>query len=389
VTELRTAAQLPPVAWIGNLGGVGFNYTRLLRRVGVDGDLYLPRVYLKRARQGNPEHEFPGAGRLEFLQPYRRDVLNHGLNRLGRLGFASPFERRIGSRYGLVQAQTCNEVAALRIKRRYGVPYVGMTTGADLSEVATGTSRYSQLYRRALSEAEHVFLVNVDQYETLARTGLKLKSHGFLPFCVDLERLQPRPNPWSEPIVLFCAARLDWRDRERASVKANDVFFRGLADCLRLQRERGVGAVRFEVRVADWGPDREATRDLVRTLGIKDCVRFVPFGDKSVFYENVEQANIVIDQFSLGATGLTAIEAMALGRPVMAFVKENLARRAYGAPMPVMNCANAGEVRDALIGLSPDALADASRASGEWVTTHHSDERILGILIEVYGGILG
>ena len=118
-------------------------------------------------------------------------------------------------------------------------------------------------------------------------------------------------------------------------------------------------------------------------------MRFVPFGDKSVFYENVEQANIVIDQFSLGATGLTAIEAMALGRPVMAFVKEDLARRAYGAPMPVMNCASADEVRDALMGLSPDALADASRASAEWVTTHHSDERILGILNEVYGGIVG
>lgn len=115
----------------------------------------------------------------------------------------------------------------------------------------------------------------------------------------------------------------------------------------------------------------------------------MPFGDKSVFCENVEQANIVIDQFSLGATGLTAIEDMAPGRPVMAFVTEDLARRAYGAPMPVMNCASADEVRDALMGLSPDALADASRASAEWVTTHHSDERILGILIEVYGGIVG
>jgi glycosyltransferase involved in cell wall biosynthesis len=262
-----------------------------------------------------------------------------------------------------------------------------MTTGADLSEVAMGTSRYSQLYRRALAEAEHVFLVNVDQYETLVRTGLKLKSHSFLPFCVDLERLRPWPNPWSDPIVLFCAARLDWRDRVRASIKANDVFFRGFADCVHLQRARGC-EVRFDVRVADWGPDQEATRDLVRTLGIKDYVRFVPFGDKSVFCENVVQANIVVDQFSLGAIGLTAIEAMALGRPVMAFVKESLARRAYGTSMPVLNCATVRDVRDVLLGLTPDVLAERSRVCAEWVMTHHSYERILGILTEVYGGIL-
>ena len=174
----------------------------------------------------------------------------------------------------------------------------------------------------------------------------------------------------------------------RASVKANDVFFRGLAECVHLQRTRG-GDVRFDVRVADWGPDQEATRDLVRTLGIDDCVRFVPFGDKSVFYENVVQANVVIDQFSLGTVGLIGIEAMALGRPVMGFVRQDLARRAYGTSMPVMNCVTADDVRDVLLGLSPDVLAERSRACAEWVRTHHSDERILGILTEVYGGILG
>ena len=385
---MPVATHLPHLAWVGNLGSVGFHCVRLLRRAGVESDLFLPRVYLKRPLQGNPEHEFPGAGGLEFLKPFRRDVLNHGLNRLGWLGPASFVERRIGRHYGLVQAQTCNEIGALRIKCRYGIPYVGMTTGADLSEIAMGASRFSELYRRSLVEAEHIFLVNVDQYETLARTGLRLKSHSFLPFCVDLERLWARPNPWTDPIVLFCAARLDWRDRVRASVKANDVFFRGLAECVHLQRTRG-GDVRFDVRVADWGPDQEATRDLVRTLGIDDCVRFVPFGDKSVFYENVVQANVVIDQFSLGTVGLIGIEAMALGRPVMGFVRQDLARRAYGTSMPVMNCVTADDVRDVLLGLSPDVLAERSRACAEWVMTHHSDERILGILTEVYGGILG
>jgi glycosyltransferase involved in cell wall biosynthesis len=356
---------------------------RLLRRAGVAGDLYLPKVYLKRQQSGNPEHEFPGASQAVPLKPYRRDVFNHVVNRLGWLGPLSPTEHRIGRGYGLVQAQTCNEVGALRIKRRYGVPYTAMTTGADLSEVAVGSSRFSRLYRQALTEAEHVFLVNVDQFDTLERTGLTLKSYSFLPFCIDLERLRPLPNRWSDPVVLFCAARLDWRSRVRPSIKANDIFFRGLASCLQQPGSR------FDVRVADWGVDREATRDLVSELGLDDCVQFVPSGDKRLFYQNVQQAHIVIDQFSLGAVGLTTIEAMALGRPVMAFVRDDLAQRAYGVNMPVINCATVDQVRDALVGLTPDGLERASQQSAAWVNTYHSDERILDILDEVYRGILG
>ena len=388
MTEGSATAPLPSIGWIGNLGGVGFHYVRLLRRAGINSELYLPRMYLKRPRQGNPEQEFPGASALEFLHPYRRDVLNHGLNRLGLLGPASLTERRIGAQHGLVQAQTCNEIGALRIKQKYGVPFVGMTTGADLSEVALADSPFSRLYRWALTEAEHVFLVNVDQFATLSRSGLELKSFGFLPFCIDLERFKSLPNPWADPIVVFCAARLDWCDHVRASIKANDVFFRGLAECLRHQQQGG-SSVRFDVRIADWGVDREATRTLIQDLGLNDHVHFVPFGDKTVFYQNVAEAHVVVDQFSLGAVGLTAIEAMALGRPVMALVHDDLARRAYGASMPVMNCATHSDVRDCLLNLSAESLAAASVAAVDWVTAHHSDRHILGLLSDVYGGIVG
>ena len=196
------------------------------------------------------------------------------------------------------------------------------------------------------------------------------------------------PNPWADPIVVFCAARLDWCDHVRASTKANDVFFRGLAECLRHQQQGG-SSVRFDVRIADWGVDREAPRTLIQDLGLNDHVDFVPFGDKTVFHQNVAEAHVVVDQFSLGAVGLTAIEAMALGRPVMAFVHDDLARRAYGASMPVMNCATPGDVRDCLLNLSAESLAAASVAAVDWVTAHHSDRHILGLLSDVYGGIVG
>jgi glycosyltransferase involved in cell wall biosynthesis len=375
----HASAGIPPVAWIGNLGGVGFQYVRLLRRADIAADLFLARNYLNRQSPGNPEHEWEGASDLDFLHPHPRSVTNHIVNRMGHIGWPAAWERRIGQSHGLVQAQTCNEINAMRIKQAYGLPYCGLTTGSDLSEVAVGDSAFSRLYRKSLEQAEHVFLVNIDQFETLSRASLSLKSFGFLPFSVDLEHLKPTSNHLSDRLIIFCAARLDWRSKDRASIKANDIFFRGFADFHQRHPD-----VECALRVADWGVDREATRDLVGSLGIADTVTFVPFGDKSVFYDNVKSAHLVVDQFSLGAVGLTAIEGMALGRPVMAAVDQVAALRAYGVEMPILNCTNPAEVCRTLASLNPATIMAHSEASSNWVRTHHSDEHIREILCGVY-----
>lgn len=367
------------VAWIGNLGGVGFGYVRVLNARGQHADLFLPRGYLRRQDQGNPDHEWCGASELPFLKAHRRNALNYGLNRLGVLGYTMGFERHIGRNYAIVQAMTCNEISALRIKRATGVPYVAMATGSDLSEVAAQDSRFGELYRRSLEEAEHLFLLNLDQFETVERLGLAVKSKSFLPFAVDFDRLLESPNHVGRELRLFCASRLDWTSTTRASTKGNDVFFRGLAAYLRGSPGRLV-----RVAVADWGLDREAARALVRDLGIDSVVDFVPYGDKGVFQTQVQLSNVVVDQFRLGATGLTAVEAMALGRPVMAFCKQHLAKKAYGEEFPVLNCADEGEVCACLASLRPQRIHEKSAEVAAWVRRAHSPERIHDLLMNVY-----
>lgn len=383
MSQPRSVPALDRVAWIGNLGGVGFHYVRVLNSQGQPADLYLPRSYYGKLRQGNPEHEWPGASQLPFLKTYWRNALSHGLNRMGILGPAMGFERHIARHYSLVQAQTCNEIAALRIKRLNGIRYVAMATGSDLSEVAVGDSPLGELYRRSLQEAEHLFLVNIDQFDTMDRLGLPVKSMGFLPFAIDLERLPAVENRVTGELRLFNAARLDWRSESRASTKANDVFFRGLANFVARHPDR-----RVRVAIADWGPDRELARGFVRDLGLEGISEFVPFGDKSVFQCQVKQANVVIDQFKLGATGLTAVEAMAMGRPVMAFCDRRLARRGYGEDIPVLNCANEADVSSCLEALDASAVAAKSREVAAWVRRMHSPERINGLLMDVYRGIV-
>ncbi|MBW7997846.1 MAG: glycosyltransferase [Candidatus Glassbacteria bacterium] len=371
------------IAWLGNLCNVGFNNVRLLNSAGVDAELYLPAVRLKRPGVSNPEHEYEGASREHFLRPYNRDYLNYLLNRIGVPGPLSTHEHAVGRSVSLVQAQTCSEISALRIRRRYGVPYAALATGADLSEIAPGRSPLSRLYRSALKGSSHLFLTNIDQFATLDALGLNLPSVSFLPFSIGMDRFEPRPNRPGAETVFFSVARLDWTSTSRKSTKSNDIFLKGFA---RFVREREIG--NYKLWIADWGVDRQATRELVDSLGIGRLVSYLEPGNKQAFYASLARAHVVVDQFKLGAVGLAALESMAMSRPVFACCNQGLAQKAYGEDIPVINCANEEEVSAALATITPAAVEEMARTVYDWVGRHHSESGIAKLLIDTYRKIL-
>jgi glycosyltransferase involved in cell wall biosynthesis len=99
-------------------------------------------------------------------------------------------------------------------------------------------------------------------------------------------------------------------------------------------------------------------------------------------------ADIVVDQLNAGWYGLFAIECMALGKPVVAFLHEEAVRRtekAFGAEVPIVS-ATAGTLRERLRPLVADAgerrrIGAASRAYVERV---HDVEQIADRLLDVY-----
>jgi hypothetical protein len=101
-----------------------------------------------------------------------------------------------------------------------------------------------------------------------------------------------------------------------------------------------------------------------------------------------EAADIVVDQLVVGWYGLYAIETMALGKPVVAFLHEEAVRRteeALGVEVPIVN-ATAETLVERLRPLVEDAelrrrVGAASRAYVERV---HDVERIADRLLDLY-----
>jgi glycosyltransferase involved in cell wall biosynthesis len=108
-------------------------------------------------------------------------------------------------------------------------------------------------------------------------------------------------------------------------------------------------------------------------------------------FERYRNADVVVDQLNAGWYGLFAIECMALGKPVVTFLREEAVRRtetALGTQVPLVS-ATAETLRDRLRPLVADAaerrrLGAASRAYVERV---HDVERIADRLLDVYARI--
>ena len=102
-----------------------------------------------------------------------------------------------------------------------------------------------------------------------------------------------------------------------------------------------------------------------------------------------EQADIVVDQLNAGWYGLFAIEAMALGKPVVTFLHDEAVRRteeAFGLRVPIVN-ASAETLAERLAALVAAGPAEWRRLGGEsraYVERVHDVERVADRLLDLY-----
>ncbi|MEU9506127.1 glycosyltransferase [Micromonospora sp. NPDC048170] len=91
--------------------------------------------------------------------------------------------------------------------------------------------------------------------------------------------------------------------------------------------------------------------------------------------ELVRTADIVLDQFATGAYGTFAVEAMAAGRPVVAFLNEPMHAR-FGAHPPIVN-ATPGSLRKAIESLLDDRAraVEIGAASANYARDFHDGRR--------------
>jgi hypothetical protein len=108
-------------------------------------------------------------------------------------------------------------------------------------------------------------------------------------------------------------------------------------------------------------------------------------------FERYRNADVIVDQLNAGWYGVFAIEAMALGKPVVTFLHDEAVRKteeAFGVEVPIVR-ATKETLADALRPLvaSADERERIGRASRAYVEEVHGLERMTDRLLALYAGL--
>jgi glycosyltransferase involved in cell wall biosynthesis len=377
------------VAFIGNLAGGAYMMERAVAGLGIETTLFLSRNETGMARPSGADFERPPLKIVEYgLSPDRRSWLHRIVRRLQHeLSMLMTVPALL--RADLIQSFTGSLFLSpvwrwlfgrLRIR-----PYLAFATGSDLREVAAldkspAGPRMLRFFRRA----RMTLLLNLDMVAVAGKLGLT--NARFFPFAVDTGTFRPIPIRRvycpDDCLLIFMPSHLDWGETDsnpnRNSTKGNDRLLRAFARFLRAERKG-------HLVLLDRGPDRLVARRLVAELGLELHVTWHAELPKSELIAHFNMADVVADQFDIGAYGTTALEAMACAKPVLVHVDKECAARCYSELPPVLSVRSEDEI---LAGLFD--MQDASRRAvlgqraREWIVRHHDSETVGRQLVSLY-----
>ena len=267
-----------------------------------------------------------------------------------------------------------------------GRPYLTAQGGGDLWFECSRGDRLGELQRLAFGRSAAILASNPWTFAHARRYGFD--NVIYLPFMVDDEDYAPGPASaradWIERVggsfFVLCASRLD--DQYKGSALALDGF-------------RAFAAREPEARLVllGWGEDLEAHQQQLREWGLGDVVLILPMAGKRLLVEYFRSADVLLDQFSLGAYGATALEGLACATPVVMRLEleQYDALVPAGAP-PVVNATTSNEVAAALerLAASPEERARIGRAGRDWFVAAHGSstwaDRHADILVATAAG---
>ncbi len=189
--------------------------------------------------------------------------------------------------------------------------------------------------------------------------------------------------------LVICQARHAWLPRAGpvpAPSKGNDVLIRGFADYVAESGRSDAGLILFH-----YGRDVQASRELCGQLGISDRVHWMPVMPRKELIYGVLVSDVAADQFPaeelVGAWGVTALETMVVGKPVLGrlFDTPESFRARVGFTMPpLVNVRSHGDVAAALNRLLGDTAEAAAvgRQSREWVLAEYGIDDYLAAFQE-------
>jgi len=257
------------------------------------------------------------------------------------------------------------------------VPFVHYPYGGDLTLLPFQNDTIGALQRDALVKARSVIIGDPGYLDYLERLGIVSKAI-FMPLMVDTDVYKPMATG-------ECLALLDERLQEKIKNRVTffapsriDFQWKGTDKALLAFYKLVEGRKDVLMILSAWGNDYRKAREMIEALNLGEYTYFLPnvlSKKRLILFHSI--ADVVVDQFNLGAYGTCTMEALACGKPVIV----DIDKARYGPYLkklpPVLYAKSEEEILEAMleIAINKDNIREKmGRAAREWVTEIHGVE---------------
>lgn len=221
----------------------------------------------------------------------------------------------------------------------FDVPYVLWDGGSGnffMSTKHEGSRASDQIkhqtVRRSYKKAKWVFFNDINViYLAWNNVSWKHERYCYMPLPVDTDVFQPMKQEPDEHFIIYMPTR-------------QEVYIKGIEDILQGFKRFTAHAPDAKLYMTQYGSDVPITQFLIEQLELEPYVKWVHLVPKTQFAQNINRADVVIDQLRLKALGGVAVQAMACEQRVIVAAKEEWYKEQLGEAPPILNANSADDV---------------------------------------------
>lgn len=214
------------------------------------------------------------------------------------------------------------------------------------SYVYTGDSPPNDIIHEKLSLiTKYITTAIVQDYEVLPYVSNYYQSVHVLPLAIDLRKFQPNypSNTETNPLILHAPTNPDFK-----------------------------GTIHIEAALEKLKKKHCFTYKRIEKMNHSEVVNYY------------KKADLIIDQILCGSHGLLSVEAMALGKPVIAYIRPDLVSK-FPSELPIIN-ANPSTIELAIEEFLENTTSrtDIGQLGRRYVEKYHSRDHVIDSLLAIY-----
>lgn len=334
-------------------------------------------------------HRHPLAQRFREVFPARHDQLTD--TEIETFGSAQGWTPRrlltLFDGYDVVHAYGSEPILPMIAGFR---PWVAFEHGT-IRALPFSDTGLGRLVALAYHDADAVIITNADNRAAAIRLGIK--SFRFVPHPINeyvpdagaVSRLRAELCArLGADFLVFHPSRQHWGPERNPSLeKGNDILIDGLAQFF--GSRKGAAAV-----FVSWGERQDATRRRLADLGISAKVHWIDPVPTPALSRYMAAADVVADQFFLGAFGAITPRALFLGVAPLLYLDVAAHRWCFHQPPPVLNARQPQQIATLLLEMAGnrERLREVGELGRLWYQTHHSNATVVRGLAATYVDVM-